>query len=303
MKGLTISGGGGQIGYLAGVYTGLHNAGKQYDVIHGISSGALVGIMAATDQTKRLETLMRTITDDMVAKKRNLALVAGRHLGHWLGVVKPPLGVWDNTPLRNLLRKEILGKTTICDFYCGAYNLETNSYIKFHIPKGTTFTEETVDSNVAMILASTAIPVIFDPVVWGEQRWWDGGLKHHTAIDPMERLQEIEHLTIISTKQPDFATHDIDDIVDVLKATMQTMLDIAAERGFERFELINHMTSEMGEIPRRSGNGVYRHIPSTVYRPERELAPSTKFHYQYTIPDFAYGIRQVHFNLNPVNHV
>lgn len=293
MKGLTISGGGGQIGYLAGVYLGLHERGYRPDIIHGISSGALVGILAATNQPDRLHHLMSTVTDKMVVRKRNTASVITRHIGHWIGVIKPPLAIWNNDPLKKTLRNALLGKTTICDYYCGAYDLRESEYIRFSIPKGTTFTENTVDSWVAMVVASTAIPGVFDPVEWGDRQWWDGGLKYHTAIDPMERLEEIEHLIIITTKDPEYSKHRIKDILGVIKASISALLDIAAERGFERFELINHITSKVGRVPRKSGNGFYRFIPYDIYRPTKQLAPSTRFHHKYIVPDMEHGLSQV----------
>lgn len=293
MKGLTISGGGGQIGYLAGVYLGLHNRGYRPDIIHGISSGALVGIFAATKQPDLLYQVLSTVTDNMVVKKRKIASVVTRHIGHWMGIVNPPLAVWNNDPLKQLLRKHLLDKTTVCDYYCGAYDLRESEYIRFSIPKGTTFTEDTVDSWVAMIVASTAIPGIFDPVEWGERQWWDGGLKYHTAIDPMERLEEIDHLTIITTKEPEFTKHKIKDILGVIRASIGALLDMAAERGFERFELINHITAKVGRVPRKSGNGFYRYIPYDIYRPEKKLAPSTRFHNKYIVPDMEHGLSQV----------
>lgn len=285
--GYAFGGGGGAGGYGSGISYALHKNGIEPDVLSTISVGALNGILVATRQYEAMKRIWHTITDDQVREER-VAKYAIKNVLSLIGISKPFMGYWSSRPLQRLVRRTILGQTTRCDYYCGAVEVESNTFHHFHIPKGTTFTEENVDRYVKMIVASTAIPGIFQPIEIDGKLYVDGGLHHQMPLEPLskEAGRGIDYIIGVSHKGRGFSGHKVNNDFDMARWSISTLLDRTSDNEFDRFEMINALV--------RAGvtrwRGKERHYyPSKIFRPLRSLSSATRFHHRFSRADFIHG--------------
>jgi len=293
MKAFALSGGGGKIGFSAGVVYGLHQKGIVPDYISGISSGALVGIMTATGQIDRMKQLLtEQITDDMVYRKRPVQY-GWRMIKHLVGVQSPLSGLYDNGPLKELIHSQIHGRFMLSDYYCGVVDIAKNRFEHVYIPRGSVLTGRHYDRWLACIVASTAIPIIFSPVRYEGKVYVDGGLHHHTPFFPLKRAVDgkADEIIAISMHHPRSEV-EIKDDIGLAAATIQTMLGRAAESEINRFQMINEIALRMGGSFDIQGR-TYRHYPAKIYRPSEPLNAPLNFDHANIARDFEQGIRQV----------
>jgi predicted acylesterase/phospholipase RssA len=275
MNGLVLSGAGGGIGYLGGAVSTLTKK-YRYDKIVGVSSGALVGIMYAIDRLDRLKEILFHITDRQVVRKRPLRFGISTLFGG-------SMGYYSNAPLRKLLTNELRGHTTEIDFTCVAVNARTGKPIWWQIPKGTHLTGGSLNAFVSMILSSTAIPVAFSPEKIGDEYYVDGGVSTHTPIQPMkDLLPQANHISIVSTALQERSETGV-GIIQLTGGVIGDLVSSISERDFMEFEFKNKLALQ--------GHPDYRYFDNIIIRPEKPLSPTTRFHYQFTQPDWAHGER------------
>ena len=174
MRALVLSGGANKGAYQAGVvYCFLHNLNIHYDILCGVSVGALNASLLATYlrgseriAAEGLQHVWESIErDDLFVK--------------WpLGLLQAPFksSVFDSTPLRNLVRKYFdVGALRVSkkELRIGATCLDSGSYQLF------TQADPLIQKAV---MASCAIPGLFEPVVMNGKRWVDGGVREITPI-------------------------------------------------------------------------------------------------------------------------
>jgi predicted acylesterase/phospholipase RssA len=284
MKGLVLSGAGGAIGFLTGALSVVQKE-IEHDKVVGVSSGALTGIMYACKRMDRMQDLLFTIKDHDVAEKR-LKKYIQRLLFHLIGIARPIKGIYDNKPLRNLLRQELVGQTVFIDYTCVSVNIHTGGEIWWQIPKGTTFADADVDSFVSMIISSTAIPGMFPPEKIGGKYYADGGIKTHTPIQPTKQLlPEADHLTIISTgARQRREIGSIRSDLDYLPEVLSDLIGMVPEKDFSEFQYRNELA--------RRGHPDYRYFPSLIVKPAQILAPTGRFHHQFMQEDWWHGVEQ-----------
>lgn len=251
-----------------------YSRGRRYDYVVGVSAGALVGIMYAVGKLDVLHDILLTVKDRDIVRKRPIRFGVSTLFGG-------DMGYYSNKPLRKLLRKHLLNTKTKVDFTCVSVNAKTGDEIWWQIPKDTEFTPEVVDSFVSMIISSTAIPVAFTPEKIGDEYYADGGSSTHVPIRPTRELvPDAEHMTIISTAMWE-RNETSTGVISLAGGMIGDLIRNVAEKDFSDFEYKNRLAL--------LGDPKYKYIPADIYRPEQELAPTTRFHYKYTIPDIKHG--------------
>jgi NTE family protein len=160
--GVVLSGGGakgsGQLGMMKYVY----EKGIRPDFISGVSVGALNATMWTQEENlDLLETLWRGITGNSDIYRKN-----------WLRPCKLRRSLYDNKPLKRKISKYIDTeklKNSPIELQIGVVQLQSGGYSivnKFH------------SDYKSMLLASTAIPVVFPAVSWEGNEYVDGGVRN-----------------------------------------------------------------------------------------------------------------------------
>ena len=276
---LVLPGGGAKGAFQAGVLQVLREQGFTYDVISGISVGSLNGAMLATDQFDTMIKVWKNLTPKQVYRKKTLAGLARRYLQYKIGLGKPPVSKFDNGPLHTLLRDHLKDRPTTVPFTFGYVKLETGRYIRASIPhqEPHTISEE----DIRRILASTAIPAVFNPVSVNGYQCVDGGLRDISPI--REVLPYNPHRAIIiPTKPTDGLPRPVKsrDIIDIAFRSIDIMMDEIFYEDIARFLTINQLVrqaeDEGVELRHRTGR-IYRHVHPLIIAPKEPLGDAMDF--------------------------
>lgn len=146
---LVLSGGGakGAFQFMAEKYA-REEKGYKWDIIAGVSVGALNGALLAMEKYQKMEELWKTITSDQVYTGK---------MNFW-AIVKLIFGaksIYGNEPLWRLIQREVEPESVKVDLRIGVVSLHTGEYTQFK-PKDQGFKKA--------VLASTAIPIVWAPV-------------------------------------------------------------------------------------------------------------------------------------------
>lgn len=276
---LVLSGGGAKGAFQAGALQVLRDRGYRFDVVSGVSVGTLNGAMVAAGRLDELIEVWKNIGPEQVYRERSLFSIARRYLTYKLGWAGPPLAKFDNDPLRSLMAGQLLGLRTTVPFYFGFVRLETGEYVKATIEKGR---EEPLNQNdIDRMLASTAIPVVFDPVISRDSVWVDGGLRN---ISPIADIlpHNPSRLILIPTEpiSGDPGREEVKDILQIAFRSINTMLDEIFREDIDRFLSINRLVkqAEQQNVRLHKADGSpYRYIEPIIIAPEEPLGHALDF--------------------------
>lgn len=187
---LILSGGGARGAFQVGAEKYAREVkGYQWDIIAGVSVGAMNGAMLAMHRYKRLMELWDGISDEQI-------YTGGFNLVSLVKLLFGAKSFYGNEPLKKLMQNEFEAGRVIDDLHVGAVSLISGEYIQF--------TKESLELAKA-ILASASIPVVWPPVDVSPDHsaMVDGGVRNITPIgDVLE--QEPDEIVIIncSSEQP-----------------------------------------------------------------------------------------------------
>lgn len=293
---LIMSGGGAKGAFQAGVIEQLRNSGWEPDAVAGISVGALNGIMVATGKSNDLVQIWRDLREEQVLKRRKIDKKAKSFLLHKLGVNKPTLGFFDNSPLKEKLKNSV-GNQFRKDFYCGTVNIETGEYVE-HVARPMMVPWNFLDA----VLGSTAIPVVFDPVKINGAYHVDGGVLH---INPVGRIlkdfnpKEVVFITCRNF-QAEPERKKVKDIVDISIQTLNIMLEEIFMKDLREFIRINDLVrqaKEQGAVLKKSNGDPYKVFKSTLYQPVESLGDSLNFSNEQANRNINIGLNAVGIDL------
>lgn len=285
---LILPGGGSNGDWQAGRLVRLMEEGLQPDLIVTTSVGALNGIMAATRQQSELRGIWMNLKPGHVKKKRPVAGLGINYLGHRLGIARPHLGVWSNAPLRSLLENHLLGKKVYIDYQCSVVRVgdgvAPDRYMKYQIHAGTTMESWHIDH----ILASTAIPVVFDPVVQDYGKLVDGGVHQASPIRDTIRTTPVTKMTAIAC-QPvtDVPVEDPKDIVGMAAWTITTIM---RDKFLQEWREMERWNQAAAQSPGLVIDGhLVQQIENELHFPAHDLGNSLNFSNKKTAPNFLKG--------------
>jgi NTE family protein len=166
---LVLSGGGAKGAFQVGAEKYAREVkGYHWDIIAGVSVGALNGAMLAMEKYDRLLEVWNTISSDRV-------YTGGFNL---LSIIKLLFGkrsFYSNAPLQRLLEQEFAPELIRADLRVGAVSLISGEYVEFragdpHLDRA--------------VLASTVMPLVWEPVLVSDQHpeMVDGGVRNLTPI-------------------------------------------------------------------------------------------------------------------------
>lgn len=271
-----MSGGGSKGAFQAGVIEQLNRENWDPDAVAGISVGALNGIMVATGQSDKLIEIWQGLREEQVLKKRRIDRQAKNYLLHKIGVEKATLGFFDNSPLKEKLKKSV-GRQFTKHYYCGTVNIETGAY-KEHVARPMMVPWNYLDA----VIASTAIPVVFDPVNLDGELHVDGGVRHINPIGKILQDHNPDEIIFITTRKFDEPNEvkKVDDVVDVAIQTLNIMLEEIFMKDLKEFIRINELVrqaADQGFELKKSNGEPFKVYKSKLYQPDKPLGDSLNF--------------------------
>jgi NTE family protein len=166
---LVLSGGGAKGAFQVGAEKYLREKlGYSWDVIGGVSVGALNGTMLAMEKYKRLEAIWRAISSQSVYSGRINLLTLWK-------LYRGAKSLYSNDPLASIVEEEIEPEKIVKDLRIGTVSLNSGRYTVYG---GN-------DPNIKRaVLASTVVPVIWPPQYVSKecQMMVDGSLRRFSPI-------------------------------------------------------------------------------------------------------------------------
>jgi NTE family protein len=242
---LILSGGGAKGAFQCGAEKYAREVkGYHWDIIAGVSVGALNGAMLAMEKYQRLFETWNTISDDQV-------YTGGFNLWSVIRLLFGAKSFYGNDPLRKRLLEELEPEKIKAHLMVGAVSLISGDYIQF------TKDEPRL---AEAVLASTVMPVIWTPVDVSRQHssMVDGGVRNISPVGDVLEL-EPDEIVIINCGS-DKVTPLEKPPANVVEIGLRS-LDIALNELFrgdmQEFMRINHLVKEAGEY------GVTLHHPTS----------------------------------------
>lgn len=276
---LVLSGGGAKGAFQAGVLQVLKEQGYEYKVISGVSVGSLNGAMLATGQFEQMMSVWNRLTPEQVIEEHSLFYIGRKFLQYKLGFGRPPVSKFHNGPLRELMTRHLSGRPCRIPFHFGYVNLESGRYINATVQCNDTHRID--EDDLTRILASTAIPVMFNPVVVNDTLFVDGGLRN---ISPIREVLPYnpDRIVIIPT-EPVKKTEENTDIRDILQIafrSIEIMLDEIFNEDIDRFLQLNELVQQAGEqeaVLIKPNGMPYKYIEPLIIAPEQSLGSALDF--------------------------
>lgn len=151
--GLVLSGGGGKGAYQAGVLKAIQEANANIIAVAGASVGALNAAMFATYPVNSMVQIWKSISSEIALSQE--------HLGDLIRANAIP----------SLMRKS---KITC---YANGYNILTGKTEYYCL------NEHHDEEIVKLLLASAAMPIVYPPVTFKGNLYWDGGILDNTPVE------------------------------------------------------------------------------------------------------------------------
>jgi NTE family protein len=217
--GLVLPGGGARCAYQVGVLKAVaellpKRASNPFSVISGTSAGAINSVVLAS-RTKLfraaiadMEMVWGHFRSEQVFKSDAwtmfctsvrwlVALVTGGML------VKPPKALLDNSPLRELLQQNVLMENIDKSLASGQLEAVAVTAAGYDSARSFTFFQAHKDFpewdrvrgrgrlqklSIDYLMASVAVPMVFPPVLLGDEYFGDGAMRQATPLSPAIRL-------------------------------------------------------------------------------------------------------------------
>lgn len=278
---LILPGGGARFAIQAGKLTALSEIGYKPDLIAGVSAGALSGAVYATGQASKFRSICENLSNRKIKKKRYGVPLAVNQFLKRIGVVEAQKARFSNKPLYKLIRKYMLGKFLKIPLEVGVVRVGSDDYFHHKMNTG----HQIGEFDCKMILASTAIPGIFEPVVIDGVKYVDGGVRHNAPISPMIKSYDLSHITIISC-QPVTNTEskDPDDLLGMIEWGIDEIIESNSNNEYELFNIMNSIAKSGCSLPFWNP----KFIRATWFIPEK-MGDTLNFSSEQAIKLFDYG--------------
>lgn len=200
---LILSGGGAKGAFQAAAEKYAREVkGYHWDIIAGVSVGALNGSMLAMEKYARLWEIWNTISNERV-------YTGGLNLWSAIKLLFGTQSFYGNDPLHRMIQQELDPGKITADLRIGAVSLVSGEYVQF--------TRESPNL-VEAVLASTVMPIIWSPVQISTEyaHMVDGGVRN---ISPVGDVLDAEpdEIVIINCGA---------EVIDPMAAPPKTIVDI-----------------------------------------------------------------------------
>ena len=281
---LILSGGGARGAFQCGAERYAREVkGYHWDIIAGVSVGALNGAMLAMGKYQRLLEVWNTISNDQV-------YTGGFNL---LALIRLLLGgrsFYGNEPLRRMLQAELDPALIKVDLRIGAVSLLSGEYVQF---------SKDSPQLAEAILGSTVMPVIWTPVAVSAEHveMVDGGVRNITPMGDVLALEPDELVVInCSPQQPNRLSEAPKNVVQIGLRTLDLMLNEIFVNDLCEFQRINALVKQAEAqgvtlTHPRSGRPL-RYVPCHMIDPDYDLGDTLDFSQQTVQASLRAGVRR-----------
>jgi NTE family protein len=266
---LILSGGGARGAFQVGAEKYARQVkGYQWDIIAGVSVGAMNGAMLAMHRYARLMELWDHLSNDQV-------YTGGFNL---LSLIKIFLGsksFYGNEPLRSLMQREFEAGKIIDDLHVGAVSLISGEYVQF--------SRDSLELSKA-ILASASIPIVWEPVDISDDfpAMVDGGVRNISPVGDVLELEPDEIVIInCGSEQPVVKPDAASNVLSIGLRTLDIMQNEIFVNDMKEFLRINALVREaeqQGCVLHHPQSGKpYKYFPCQIIEPDSELGETLDF--------------------------
>ncbi len=265
-----------------------HNV--QFDIVGGISVGALAAAMVAQNKFNRYKDLFFSLrehdifTGSMTSPVNLMRIAFGRN------------HIYNNSPLWELIQQEIDPREFAIDVKIGVVDLISGKFLSYDYRHEKREVEVIVDGSEVLrvasvddfvnayrlaVLASTAIPVTFPPVEMGENLLVDGGVH---MISPLGNLIDEEPTEVYvfncESQHPQTISPGKKNILQVGSRSLELLLNRIVISDIREFKRINKNVKEAGNagvILHNEKGKPYKHYRSFLFEPAIEMGDTLDF--------------------------
>ena len=260
---LILSGGGARGAFQVGAEKFAREArGYHWDIIAGVSVGAMNGAMLAMHRYARLLEIWHSISDKQV-------YTGGFNLLSLVKILFGARSFYGNGPLKKLMEGEFAAGRILEDLRVGAVSLPTGEYVQF--------TKESLELSKA-ILASASIPVVWPPVDVSPEfpAMVDGGVRNITPVGDVLSMEpdEIVIINCGNAKIPMMPGVSA-NVLTISLRTLDIMQNEIFINDMKQFLRINALVKEAeqqgAQLHHPRTGKLYKYYPCQVIEPEVEL--------------------------------
>jgi NTE family protein len=281
---LILSGGGARGAFQVGAEKYARQVkGYQWDIIAGVSVGALNGAMLAMHRYARLMELWDHISNDQV-------YTGGFNLVSLFKIFFGAKSFYGNGPLRSLLEREFEAGRIIDDLHVGAVSLISGEYVQF--------TRESLELSKA-ILASASIPVVWPPVDIAADypAMVDGGVRNISPVGDVLELEPDEIVVInCGAEQPLVMPQASSNVLSIGMRTLDIMQNEIFVNDMKEFQRINALVREAEQqgctLHHPHSGRPYKYYPCQVIEPDGELGETLDFSQKSIQAAIKMGVRR-----------
>lgn len=266
---LILSGGGAKGAFECGAEKYAREVkGYTWDLIAGVSVGALNGAMLAMEKYDRLLEIWNTVTDDQV-------YTGGFNVWSGFKLLLGAKSFYGNAPLRRMVEQEFQTGTFKVDLRVGAVSLVSGEYIQFK-PNMLNFWEA--------VLASTVMPIIWEPLEIAPeyQSMVDGGVRNISPLGDI--LDENPDEIVIINCSPgtvDPLPSPPSNILKIGLRTLDILLDEVFRNDLREFLRINSLVKQAEskgyKLYHPTSGREYKYFESKVIEPVAPLGDTLDF--------------------------
>ncbi len=265
---LILSGGGAKGAFQAGAEKYAREVkGYHWDIIAGVSVGALNGAMLAMEKYERLWQIWNSISNSQV-------YTGGFNLWSTIKLLFGAQSFYGNEPLYRLLKKELEVDKIQADLRIGSVSLVSGAYVEFR---------STSPGLAKAVLASTVMPVIWPPVKVSEEFQFmvDGGVRNISPIgDVLD--SDPDEIVIINcgAEAIDPMASPPKTVVDIGMRTLDILLNelfVSDMREFMQINLLVQQAADHGLTLTNSSGKPLKYYDCKVIEPVSPLGDTLDF--------------------------
>jgi NTE family protein len=267
-RALVLSGGGAKGAFQIGALEYLiEKMGMSFDIIAGVSVGALNGTLIAMNRLDRLKEIWRTIDRDRV--------MTGKF--DWLAGVRMLFGaksIYSNKPLWELIQREVDPSQIKIPLLIGVVSLRTGKYLDIN-PIHSGFKQ--------LVLASTTIPIVWTPIQVSQELrdMVDGGVRNVCPLGSVIDQDPTEIVIINCSKAGDKPeVQQFKNALDIGQRTVDILTDEIFLGDMKEFLRINRLVLQAKdkhiELLKENGKP-YIFFKNTLIEPSEPMGDTLDF--------------------------